>query len=54
MNLSGCKPIRIGLVIHGWLFENIHVVNLETLAIIANEPLKLNNPINICLIKLNY
>ena len=35
------------------VFKDIHVVNLETLAMLANDPLKLNIPINIFLINLN-
>ena len=35
------------------LYQNIHIVNLETLAMLATDPLKLNNVINTCLINLN-
>ena len=30
---------------HDRLFKDIHVVRLEALAILINDPLKLNNPI---------
>ena len=33
-----------------WLFRDINVVKLETLAMLFNDPLKLNNVINTCLI----
>ena len=40
--------IGIGLIIHGWSFKNIYVANLETLVIMANDPLKLKKPIRTC------
>ena len=30
----------------GWLFEDINIVKLETLAMLGNDSLKLNNQIN--------
>ena len=38
---------------HGGLFKNIHVVKLERLAMLSNDPLKLNNVINTFLINPN-
>ena len=38
---------------HGWLFNDIHVLRLETLAMLANDPLKLNNVTNAYLINPN-
>ena len=35
------------------IITDIHVVKLETLAILGNDLLKINNPINIFLINLN-
>ena len=32
---------------HGWLFKDIHLAKLETLAMLTNDPLKLNNAINL-------
>ena len=32
---------------HGWLFKDKNVVKLETLAMVANDPLNLSNPKNI-------
>ena len=37
---------------HGWLFKNIHLVKLEKLTMLANDPLKFNNAINTHLINL--
>ena len=37
----------IALVMHGWLFKDIHVVKLKTLAMLANDLLKHDNQINI-------
>ena len=37
---------------HGWLFEDIYVVKLEALVMLANDPLKFNKAIDICLINL--
>ena len=34
----------------GWLFKHIHVVKLKSLVTLDNDQLKINNPINICLI----
>ena len=34
VSLSGFKPISVGLVMHGWLFQDIHVVKLETCQIL--------------------
>ena len=39
---------------HGWLSKDIHVEKLETLALLANHPLNLNNAVNTCLIDLNF
>ena len=50
MYTSGFKSYSIRLAAHGWLFKDIHVVNLETLAMITNDTLKLNNPVNTSLI----
>ena len=38
---------------HGRLFKDLHVVKLEILAMLANDPIKSNNAINTCLINLN-
>ena len=35
------------------MLKNIHVVKLETLAMLANDPLKFSNAKNTCLINLN-
>ena len=35
------KLITVGLIIHGCLFKHIHVVKLEALTVLANDPLKL-------------
>ena len=37
----------------GQLFKDIHVVMLETLVMLLNDPLKLDNPVNIFLINPN-
>ena len=37
----------------GQLFKDIHVVMLETLVMLPNDPLKLDNPVNIFLINPN-
>ena len=47
------KSIRVGLVMNGRLFKNIHVVKLEALRMLANDPLKRNDAVNACLINLN-
>ena len=38
---------------HSWLFNDINVVNLETLAMIAHDCLKLNTGINNYLVNLS-
>ena len=38
---------------HGWLLKDIHAVKLEVLAMLAINPLKLNNAINDFLINPN-
>ena len=38
---------------HGWLFKDINTVSLETIVMLANDPLKRNNPINVFLINPN-
>ena len=38
---------------HGRLFKDTHFVKLETSAMLADDILKLNHPINIFLINLN-
>ena len=38
---------------HGWLFKDKHDVELETLAMLANDLLKLNKTKNTCLINLS-
>ena len=42
--------MEVGLATHGWLFKYINSVILETLSMLANDPLKLNNSINSFLI----
>ena len=34
------KLITVGLITHGCLFKHIHVVKLEALTVLANDPLK--------------
>ena len=41
---------QVGLGTHGWLFKYINSVILETLSMLANDPIKLNNSINSFLI----
>ena len=43
--LSGFKLLRVGLVIHGRLFQDIYIFKWEPLTILTIHPLKLNNPI---------
>ena len=38
---------------HGQLFKGIHVAKLKALAMLANDPQKINNPIKIFLIHPN-
>ena len=45
--------IRVCLAMHSWLFKDIHVEKLEALAILAIDPLKLNNARNAFLINPN-
>ena len=42
--------MEVGLATHDWLFKYINSVILETLSMLANDPLKLNNLINSFLI----
>ena len=39
-----CHLIRISLVMHGWLFKDIDIASLETLAMLANDWHFLKNP----------
>ena len=43
----GCKLIRVGLIIHFWLFNEMHFVWLDPLTMLTS------NPKNIFLINLN-
>ena len=52
MYSSGFELI-ISIVMHGRLFKDTHFVKLETSAMLADDILKLNHPINIFLINLN-
>ena len=49
----GFKSIRVGLVIHGWLFKNKHFVWSEAIDMLVNDLLKLNNGISAFLISSN-
>ena len=40
------KSIKIGLVMHGWLFKVIYVAKLESFAILTFDPLQLKNVTN--------
>ena len=35
----GCKLIRVGSVVHFWLFKDAHFVWLEALTTLANNPI---------------
>ena len=41
------------MLMHNWLLKNIYIAKLQTLAVQANDPLKLNNVKNTCLINPN-
>ena len=43
----------VGLVVHGWLFKDTHFVYLEAFTMLVIDSLKLNDPINTCLIYLH-
>ena len=51
LKFTSWESVTAGLVIHCQLFEDIFVVNLETLVsigLIGNDLLELKNPINAC------
>ena len=50
MCLLVCKLIKLGWVIHPWLFKDICFIWSEASAILTNDSLRLNNPIDNCLI----
>lgn len=46
MCLLVCKLIKLGSVIRPWLFKDIYFILSEASAILANDSLRLNNPID--------
>ena len=54
MYSSGFKLIRVVLVMHGWLFKDIHFIWSDALTVLTTDPLKIHNGITAYLINLNH